>query len=92
MDFVEQKRANFARFIRENTLRNKDQIEICVQSMLEVDPALFLKLILALDPNPETALKSLLELAGCAECDFNPDAKPKAFLYFEMFREIAGAK
>ena len=43
--FVTQKRLNFARFIRENTINNHAVVETHIGKMLALDPILFLQFV-----------------------------------------------
>lgn len=89
-EFVVQKRLNFAKFIRENTINNLPVVEKHIEKMLALDPVLFLQFIKynANGKTDDEITKALLEEVGLQESDFNPEAKPKFLQYINMFVEL----
>lgn len=90
IDFVNNKRLNFAKFIRENTINNKDVVEHHLTKMLAIDAILFLQFVKynASGKSEEEMVRALLEEVGMQESDFNAEAKPKFLAYVQMFCEL----
>lgn len=90
--FVGEKRANFARFIIENTNDSvKAQVQKSIDKMVAFDAILFLQTLklLSAGKTENEMIKGLLDEVGLSENDFNSEARGKFLQYLRMFLEIA---
>lgn len=93
VQFIADKRTNFAKFIKENLLNQSKStiLDEHLTMMTSIHPTTFLIFISSKIKGltDDDIIAQLLTLVGLKEDDFNTEARPKFIQYLRMFQELA---